>query len=601
MGAQATDKPYTDYGTYLRERYGQSVYRVPIDLGLSCPNRENGGAGCAYCGTFGARAVHLGDGAALREQVDVGVRLARERYGAEGFIAYFQAFTSTYAPTEKLQELYEQALGMADFRAVAISTRPDCLPAKTVDLLASLMDKYDIWVELGVQTSCDETLNDIFRGHDFACSEKAIRTLAERGINVAAHVILGLPGERQLHFQNTAEALAQLPLSGIKIHNLHVVRDTAMAELWRLGQVRVMDEHEYAEILIDFLRRLPPEWPIMRLVSDTPAKQLVAPQWWMKKPQFIDYIENQMHQRGQCQGDLLKAGKASNEAARHEIDRNVTQILPPPENKSVVETASGIKVRLPPEILPPSNPVARGLAAAARLDSRLHAGNVILLDIGFGHGPGLLGAIEMITRDSPHYLRLVGLGFDASIVSEMQSTTRDLLPIQKRLLAMLAVTRDVQDQWGRIKLYWGDPRRNLFRIRGHAHVIYIEPRVIEKCVELFSVDFLLRVSRILSPRGTIVTPCSSVACRNTFCRIGLHVGKCDPGLVPGGGTVAAKDESLIPFPLSARERRIMEKSLSGVPYRDTLLTAARREILDHRQHVVSRLRRLGWQKRLKFW
>ena len=201
------------FSDYLAKRYGRKLYRIPLDLALGCPNREGGfGAGCAFCAEDGSRARHLSRHLDLAGQVAAGVEFARCRYGAEPpYIAYFQAFTSTFAPAEKLRRLYREALAAADFKVVIIGTRPDALPEPVLDLLSELAREYELWIELGVQSSHDRTLELIRRGHDFAATVKAANQLAERGINAACHVIAGLPGESAEDFFRTAERIAAVP------------------------------------------------------------------------------------------------------------------------------------------------------------------------------------------------------------------------------------------------------------------------------------------------------------------------------------------------------------------------------------------------------
>lgn len=301
-----TTMPYVEFSTFLREKYGDTVYRIPIDIGFSCPNRsanrEEGG--CTFCNSSGSKAQHLINKENLAHQVQAGIALAKQRYHAQYFMAYFQAYTSTYAPIETIRSLFEEVLRQAEFRVVVISTRPDCLPPEVLDYLSELAQRYELWVELGVQTIHDSTLEHIRRGHTFACSREAILALAKRHIQVAVHVILGLPGETTDMMMQTAEELARLPIGGIKLHHLQIVKNTPLEIEFKQGKVKALDEQEYGEIAMQFLRRIPASWPIMRLISETAATDLIAPIWWLNKNQFIAYIQKQMQNRGWRQGDL---------------------------------------------------------------------------------------------------------------------------------------------------------------------------------------------------------------------------------------------------------------------------------------------------------
>ncbi len=254
------------FGDLLAEKYGVRLHRIPFDLGLSCPNRRNGTGPCAYCAENGALARHLVSGMELAEQARAGKEYIRGRYGSEGpYQAYFQAFTSTFAPVSDLRRLYSDALSNGDYRVLVIATRPDCLSTDCLDYLSELRERYELWVELGVQTSHDATLQLIRRGHDFACTENAVRRLHERSIHCAAHLILGLPGETQDDFNQTADRIAALPFEAVKMHNLLVLRGTPMAKMLRDGLVHPMNEYEYAAALTSFLRRLPNSMAVMRL------------------------------------------------------------------------------------------------------------------------------------------------------------------------------------------------------------------------------------------------------------------------------------------------------------------------------------------------
>ncbi|MBL7076013.1 MAG: TIGR01212 family radical SAM protein [Kiritimatiellae bacterium] len=298
--------PYYTYKQYLIDTYGHRVYRVPIDLGWGCPNRDDDGSGgCTFCPGDGARGVQITGKDDIEAQVTAGVDFARERYGVEYFMAYIQAFTGTHADFTEQEQEYRRVLDAYPFESLTIGTRPDCLPESTLNLLTEFQQEVDVIVELGVQTIHDVTLDRIRRSHHWTESRAAIDALTDRGIRVIAHVILGLPGETPEHFAQTATTLAHLPLDGVKIHNLHVIRSTALAEEYEARPFPLMDEDDYAEEVIGFIQRLPPRMAILRINTDTPEEDLVAPRWHLKKGSFIHMIEQRMQTTNRRQGDLF--------------------------------------------------------------------------------------------------------------------------------------------------------------------------------------------------------------------------------------------------------------------------------------------------------
>jgi radical SAM protein (TIGR01212 family) len=571
MGESTPHQPYRNYADFLRERYGSVLHRVPLDLGFSCPNRAaDGPGGCTFCAGDGARAVHLGESpGTLADQVRRGLEFARERYGAAGFMAYFQAFTSTYAPTDVLRARFTEALSAADFQAVSIATRPDCLPDATLDLLEELARRHDLWVELGVQTIHDRTLQAIRRGHDAACSERAVHALAERGIPVVPHIILGLPGESEEDFRATARRLAGWPCAGIKIHNLHIVEGSELANEWREGKVDVMDEHQYAAALIDVLRRIPADWPVLRLAADTPRNRLLAPDWWLDKAKFLAYVDRRMRDCGHRQGDLLTPKPIAATQPKH---TGKTQPIRLPETK------------LTP---PPRANVALPLLAGAHLPAPTKTRTYAVLDVGFGLDMLLVDAMsEILQAADGHPIRIVGFGRDRGLVDVM----RKRHPEFDRELSFLGAGVTVRHEGVQAAIHWGDPRRHLFRIRGRADVVLLEPRAVEANAMLFSQEFLRRLTRLMHPQSVLLATSASEALRGTLIRLGLHVGAGDANGLAGGGTVAAWSPERILLPLSAEQRHACTETLAGVPYRDRTLTWPRRRIVDHRERVLARLR-----------
>jgi radical SAM protein (TIGR01212 family) len=222
-------------------------------------------------------------------------------------MAYVQAFTGTHAPPDTQRDLFGRILDLHPFVAISIGTRPDCLPDGTLQVLQALRERLDVWVELGIQTVHNATLTRIHRGHSWETSRLAVERLAARGIRTVAHVILGLPGEDRGHYRETARRLAALPLDGIKVHNLHVVHGSDLAAEYEQCPFPLLNETDYADVLIEFLRLTPPNVAVMRINTDTPPDRLVAPVWRMAKGRFRQHVIDTMTRRGVRQGDLSQA------------------------------------------------------------------------------------------------------------------------------------------------------------------------------------------------------------------------------------------------------------------------------------------------------
>jgi radical SAM protein (TIGR01212 family) len=296
--------PYRDLNSYLKERFGARVQKVTLDAGLTCPNRDGrvGVGGCLYCNARGSGTGAFSRGLSLAEQLEEGMDRLGRRYGASHFIAYFQSFSNTYAPIETLRSLYREALANPLVVGLSIGTRPDCLSPEILDVLADIARDRLLWLELGLQSAHDDTLKLINRGHDAACFSQAVRDAADRGLEVVAHVILGLPGEGPREMAATARYLGGLPLQGVKIHLLYVVRGSALEDMYRQGSYRPLEEEEYVRAVADFLELLPPHLVIHRLTGDPHPEELVAPAWCRDKSRVLAGIRNELARRGRCQG-----------------------------------------------------------------------------------------------------------------------------------------------------------------------------------------------------------------------------------------------------------------------------------------------------------
>jgi radical SAM protein (TIGR01212 family) len=302
--------PYLSYSQYLRQRHGASVYRVAVDAGFTCPNRAGGraAAGCSYCAPHGSRAPYVGEEEDLACQVRNGIAFLQRRYGAKDFILFFQAYSNTYAPVERLRRTYDAGLALAPFRGMNVATRPDCIDAARADLLASYRGRnLEIWCELGLQSAHDETLRRIGRGHTWDDFRRAQEMLKERGVLTAAHLIFGLPGEGLDEILGTIDALAALGIDGVKIHNLHVPRGTRLAREYLSGEITVCGPERHLEYVVAALERLPPGTVIMRLLCDTPPAELAAPRAFWDKSRFTERVASSMKARATWQGRLASA------------------------------------------------------------------------------------------------------------------------------------------------------------------------------------------------------------------------------------------------------------------------------------------------------
>jgi uncharacterized protein len=295
---------YYAFSRFLRERFGTKVYRVTIDAGFTCPNVDGTVAvgGCVYCDNRSFSPNRRLPRTTVREQVRRGIEILQKRYQADQFLAYFQAATNTYAPAAKLKKLYDEALEHPQIVGLAIGTRPDCVPDDILELIENYARDRYVCLELGLQTMHDRSLDWMNRGHHFDAFVDAVQRCQGRGLDLCAHVILGLPGESREDMLATADALAGLPVHAVKIHNLHVVKDTPLEKMYERGEARMFEREEYVQIVCEFLEHLRPEMVIHRLSGDAPPDYLVAPLWCLDKPALLRAIHDELERRDSWQG-----------------------------------------------------------------------------------------------------------------------------------------------------------------------------------------------------------------------------------------------------------------------------------------------------------
>ncbi len=297
-------KRYNPFSEELKKVFGCKVQRISVDAGFSCPNRDGSldHSGCIFCGGVGSGSYGIRRDLDICGQIEDGKEVMRRKYKAGRFIAYFQAFSNTYAPLEQLRTVFEPALSVADVVGIIAATRPDCLPDDVLAYLAELNRKTYLWLELGLQSIHDRTLQLINRRHDHACSVDAVKRLKGCGIRVCAHLILGLPGESRDDMLAAAAELNRLGVDGVKIHLLHVMRGTRLEQLYQQGGVSMMERDCYVGVVCDLLERLDPRILIHRLTGDGGRDNLVAPLWSLKKFEVLNLIDAELLRRGSCQG-----------------------------------------------------------------------------------------------------------------------------------------------------------------------------------------------------------------------------------------------------------------------------------------------------------
>jgi len=296
------NKRYYDLKSYWRNLFGCNVHKLAIDAGFTCPNRDGHVAtgGCIYCDGRGSKLRQLGALPSITDQIVSGKKYYQP--SASKFIAYFQTFTNTYAPVDQLRSLYDEALAEQDVIGLSIGTRPDCLGPDVIELLSGYAKKHHIWVELGLQSVHDKTLQVINRGHNYQQFLDAVSALSGQGLNICVHIIIGLPGESDEDVLLTAKTLASLPINGIKIHSLLALAGTRLGDLYKQGSIPMITKEKYVSLTADVLELLPPEMVIQRLTADGYRDIFLAPAWAGNKLDVLNSINKELETRDSYQG-----------------------------------------------------------------------------------------------------------------------------------------------------------------------------------------------------------------------------------------------------------------------------------------------------------
>ncbi len=445
---------YLTYKEYMKKKYGEALYSITVDLDLGCPSQ------CSFCPTHGSRSAQSMDANSVEEQIKVGIKFAKKRYNAKRFMLYLQAYTNTFLSLKQQKKTYSKLLKLYNFDAISIGTRPDCLTEETLEYLSQLNKEIDVHVDLGVQTLNDKTLKCINRGHDSKSSIEAIKKLQHYGIKVYAHIIVGFRSETREDWSRSVKELVALHVDGFKIHNLHIIKNTPLYIEYKNNPFKTYNEFEYAEELIHLLRLIPQDIPILRIATDTPDKDLIAPKWQMSKGEFGEYIKDTLEYR---------YGKS-------DVNHNFWS----KKYKDYYYPKSGA-IKQAKELF----------IASSELEKRLTYKDIKLLDIGYGFGVNSSEALKIKSNNSLH---ITALDQDLRIAKKQKN----------------------------VNFIVGDIRYTLSKLKDKFDVIFLDPFDENKNQEMVNLDVIKHLKRLLYDGGVIVTSTSLKSTQKRFEVVGFH-------------------------------------------------------------------------------
>jgi uncharacterized protein len=300
---------YLNYNQVLKSEFSERIQKISINAGFTCPNRDGskGTGGCTYCNNQTFSPEYCQNTKSVSQQIEEGIAFFHHKYKAQLYLAYFQSYTNTYGSIENLKAIYKEALSHPNVVGIVVGTRPDCVNEELLDYFAELSKNFYVMIEYGVESTCDETLAFINRGHDYACAENAICETSKRGIRTGAHIILGLPKETREIILSHAYKLSKLPITALKIHQLQLVRGTKMAQQFveHPEWFNFFSAEEYIDLVVDFLEKLNPKIAVERFVSQSPKELLIAPDWGLKNFEFAAKIDKRLKERDAWQGKFF--------------------------------------------------------------------------------------------------------------------------------------------------------------------------------------------------------------------------------------------------------------------------------------------------------
>lgn len=308
MTKEWNGKRYHSLNYFLRNKFGEKIYKISLDGGFTCPNRDGKVAkgGCTFCSSSGSGDYAGSRVLSITDQFEDRKKMMEKKWKDGKYIAYFQAYTNTYAPVEVLRKKYEEALAQENVVALSIGTRPDCLDDDVLDFLEEINKKTYLWVELGLQTINDKTAHNFNRGYDFEVFDRSLKKLQERGIEVVIHTIFGLPGETKEDMLKTVNYVAHSGAQGVKFHLLHLMENTKMAEQYREEKFELLSKEDYIDLICKGVAMIPQEMVVHRLTGDAPRSSLIGPMWSLKKWEVLNDIDRTLVENDIWQGKDFK-------------------------------------------------------------------------------------------------------------------------------------------------------------------------------------------------------------------------------------------------------------------------------------------------------
>lgn len=496
----------------MLSRYGEALFSIPVNLDFGCPNRDHEGqGGCTFCPEHGARAAQIADATSVEEQIQKALMFAKRRYKAKRFALYIQAYTGTFSSLRTQKQTYKRLLRTYAFDALYIGTRPDCLSDATLEYLSEVNQTCDVVVELGVQSMHDESLVRMNRGHDVTCTRDAIKRLHEKGLRVHAHLILGLQGETPLQWKQSVQKLVELSIDGIKFHNLHIIKNTELAHQYQEAPFPLLGEYAYAEVLIDLLRFIPSTIPIIRLSTDTPQKELIAPKWQMEKGHFSEYIIKTMRYRGIEQGDFVeKACKKSDDIHKSILLKDGSTTFWSKMYRDYYHPKAGAYAQAQTLFIEKSH-----------LKNRLEKADVKLLEIGFGMGYNCFEAVKVAQKIAQHRLHVKAVDHDRMVLEQSTRVLREDLHV--KMVDALFTCKSYENDFATLEFINAEARYAITFLDELFDVIFLDPFVENNNASLVSLEFLKRLRMLLKPKGVLVASTSFQAVQSGLSLAGFEV------------------------------------------------------------------------------